>query len=316
MAELNMTTQKMNRIAFFKRMNISMIKKKSGSFIIKLSIYLLLTGFVFVFLYPFIFMIINSFKYEMDLRSMNREWVLTSINMQNYIDAFELLEYPKTLFNSAVLVALSTIGHMFSCAFIAYGLARFKFPGNKIVFSLVILSILIPPQILMIPLTIQYNNFGWMNTLLPIVVPSFFGFGLKGGLFIFLYLQFFKGLPKSYEESAKLEGCSSRRIFFSIMLPIARTTMLVVGSLSAIWHWNDYFEPNTYLNGGTKILTQKLADIQIEIKMLYDYVAASGQTLSPVQLACCVLIILPILIYFFIVQRKFMEGIEFSGLAN
>lgn len=295
---------------------IQHFKKLAGQFLLRAAIYLLLTGFVFVFLYPFIFMMINSFKYEIDLRSMNREWVLTSFNFRNYADAVRLLDYPRTLVNSALLVGLATIGHIFTCAFAAYGLSRFSFPGNRLIFSLVILSILVPPQILMIPLTIQYNNLGWMNSFLPILVPSFLGFGLKGGLFIFLYMQFFRSLPKAYEESAKIEGCSPMRIFISIILPISRTTMLVVGSLSAIWHWNDYFEPNTYLSGNHQILTQKLADIQIEIKMLYDYIAVSGQTLSPVQLACCTIVILPILLYFFTVQRKFMAGIEYSGMAN
>lgn len=289
------------------------LKKKAGRYVGNIIVYLLLIEFVFVFIYPFLFMIINSFKFDSDFRDLNRQWILTGLNLENYKNALDILKYGETLAVNLTIVLLSTVGHAISCAFIAYGVSRFSFKGRGLVFGLIILSIIVPPQLLQMPLYIQYAKIGWIGTVLPIVVPSFFGFGLKGGLFIFIFMQFFKGLPKSYEESAKIEGCSSLKVYFKIMLPLSRTSILVVSTLSVIWHWNDAFEPSAYLTGGTKVLTQLLSSMP---QYLYQSTSASGSVVSPVQLAACVLIILPLLIMFSVIQKKFMEGIEFSGLAN
>ena len=274
---------------------------------------LLLIEFVFVFIYPFLYMVLNSFKYDTDFRNLNQQWVLMGLNIDNYKTAFSLLKYNSSVFVNLTITVFSTIGHVLSCSFIAYGIAKFKFKGNKLVFALIILSILVPQQLLSMPLYIQFSRIGWIGTVLPIVVPSFFGFGLRGGLFIFIFMQFFKGLPKSYEESAKLEGCRSIGVYFRIMMPLSRTSMLVVGTLSAIWHWNDIFEPNVYLTGMMRTLAQRLEAIPT---YLYQSSTATGALISPVELAACVLIILPLLVMYSVVQRRFMAGLEFSGLAN
>jgi len=289
------------------------IRKRALRFIGNAIVYLLLIEFVFVFIYPFLFMIVNSFKFDSDFRDLNRQWILTGLNFENYQNAMELIQYSSSLIVNLLIAFFATLGHVASCAFIAYGVARYDFKGKTVVFALIILSILVPPQLLQMPLYIQFAKMGWIGTVLPIIIPSFFGFGLKGGLFIFIFMQFFKGLPKSYEESAKLEGCGSLSVFFKIMLPLSKTSILVVSTLSVIWHWNDAFEPGAYLTGGTKVLTQMLDAMP---QYLYQSVAASGATISPVQLAACVMTILPLLILFGIIQKKFMEGIEFSGLAN
>lgn len=289
------------------------VQNKIGRFASKLIIYALLIEFVFVFIYPFIYMMVNSFKFDTDFRDLNKQWVLSGLNFQNYKDAWELLDYSKTFMTNLSITLLSTIGHIMSCAFVAYGVSRFKFIGRNIVFAFIILSILVPPQLLSMPMYIQFAKMQWVGSILPIVVPSFFGFGLKGGLFIFIFMQFFKGMPKSYEESAKMEGCSSLGVFFKIIVPMSRTSILVVGTLSAIWHWNDVFEPAAYLTSTTKTLAQMLDAMP---SYLYQSVTATGVVISPVQLAACVLIVLPLLILYAFTQKKFMAGIEFTGLAN
>lgn len=276
-------------------------------------IYALLIEFVFVFIYPFIYMMINSLKFDTDFRDLNRQWILSGLNFQNYKTAMTLLNFSSSATVNVILTVFSTLGHIASCSFIAYGVSRFKFVGHKLIFSFIILSILVPPQILHMPLYIQFSKMKLIGTVWPIILPSFFGFGLKGGLFIFIFMQFFKGMPRSYEESAKIEGCSSLGVFFRIIVPMSKTSILVVGTLSAIWHWNDVFEPAAYLTSNTKTLSQMLESMP---SYLYQNVTATGMAISAVQLAACALIVLPLLILFLIVQKQFMMGIEFSGLAN
>lgn len=258
-------------------------------------------------------MVVYSFKFPADLLDLNKNWLLTSLNLENYADAWDELQYANSFWTSAIVTILCTIGHVCSCSLIAYGLTRFEFRGRKLLFAAVILTILVPPQILQIPLYIQNANLGWIGTILPMVVPSFFGGGLNGGLFIFIFMQFFKGIPKTYEEAAKLEGCGNFRIFASIIMPMSGNAIAVVSTLSAIWHWNDVFESKAYLNGNTSTLMQNLEGFP---SYMYENTMANGTTISLTELAACVLVLVPITIFLLFIQRKFINGAEDSGLAN
>ena len=291
----------------------SALKKKGGRFVFRAATYFILTVFVFLFVYTFLTMLLNSFKYDFELRDLTKQWVLTRLNFQNYSDAAKHLNYMHSLLNTLLVVVGSTAGHILSCSFIAYGFARFNFRGKTVMFMLVILTMIIPAQLLMMPLYIQFAKLGWIGSFAPIIVPTWFGFGLNGALFIFLFRQQLRSLPVSYEEAAKIEGCGSMRIYWSIIFPMLRGTMLVAGILSAIWHWNDYFEPSAYLTGSRQLLTQMLSNLN-------SYVAAQesglGIAVSPIQLAACVLVILPLLILYLVFQRQFIKSVDLSGLAN
>lgn len=289
------------------------VKKNAGRVLLTAAISFILIEFVFVFLYPFLNVIVNSLKYDFELNDMTHQWVITSVNWQNYADAFKHLDYLHSLGNTLLVVVLSTAGHLLSCAFIAYGFARFEFRGRNLMFTLVMLTMVIPPQTLMMPLYVQYAKLGWLGTFAPIIVPTFFGFGLKGALFIFLFRQQIRGLPLSYEEAAKIEGCGSMRIYWRIIFPMLKGTMLVAGILSAIWHWNDYFEPSAYLSGELRILTQRLSSLN---SYFATQATGTGLMVSPVQLAACMLVILPLLAMYFVFQRSFIKSIDLTGLAN
>ena len=289
------------------------LRKKIGHIVISVIVYALLIEFVFIFLYPYLNMFIKSLQFEEDLQDVNRTWVLTGLNFYNYAQALEGLDYWKTLLNNILIVGLSTVGHVFSCSLAGYGLSRFQFPGHRLMFGIVLLSIIIPEVLLIMPMNIQFLKWGWMGSMATIIVPSFLGFGLRGGLYIYIFRQFFRGLPRSYEESAKLEGCSQLGVFYRIMLPIGKTSILVVATLSIIWHWNDYLEPRAFLSSANWMLAQKLDALP---SYLYWAQSATGETVSPVQLAAAALVTLPILIVFAFIQKNFVKGIEFSGLAN
>ncbi len=293
-------------------------RKRVSRLLVNALVYALLVEFVFVFVFPYLYMVINSLKYDFDIRSANTQWIITRFNFYNYSQAISDLRYVEGLLNNLMAAFGSTLGHVASASLIAYGLARFRFPGRNLVFSIVILTLIIPPNLLLIPMYIQFARMGQalgtslIGTLWPILLPTFFGFGLKGGLFIFIFRQYFKGLPASYEEAAKIEGCGPLRIFLTIILPLSKTGVLVVAILSTMWHWNDYFEPIIYLKGPSTLLFQRIVNIQVW-RGVYT---AAGNYINPVVLAACVLITAPLLLIYFVFQKQFMKGIEFTGLAN
>lgn len=286
--------------------------------LVRAGLYLLLFDLAFIFVYPFLDMIITSFKSTSDLLNITVKWIPNSFDFQNYIVAMEQLQYFKYFKNSVFLTLMCTLGHVLSCSFIAYGFARYRFPFKDALFGFVIFTLIVPIQVIIFPLYIFYSNLEWINTYLPMIVPTFFGYGLKGGLFIFLFRQFFAGLPYQLEEAAKIDGCGPLRTFFTIILPVSKAALLVSIVLSLVWHWNDYFEPNIYIVDQNKNL------LPSRLPALYKMLN-TDELLNPeldliideaVVLAGTFLVVLPILIIYSLVQNKFMEGIEHSGLTG
>lgn len=298
-------------------------KKLVKKIIIAILIYLVLFDLAFVFLYPFITMIIDSVKSEADLLNSTVKWIPSGIEWSNYKVAFEGLQYSKYIWNSVFVTAVATIGHAFVCSFIGYGLARYKFPGKNLIFIGVVLSMLVPTQVLIFPLYQTYGQWHWLDSFLPLLVPCFVGFGLRGGFYIFLFRQFFLGLPWEMEEAARIDGCGCFKTFFRIMRPMARSSILVCTVLSIVWHWNDYFEPNIYLNQSPELLL-----LPARLPSMYEQLNVISSEAENIELASDVIInqaicmastfivILPLLIAYMFVQKQFMEGVERSGLTG
>ncbi len=309
-----------------KKMDIlrTKLRYNLGDKIFKLFMYILLFGISFVFLYPFLYMIVTSLKSYRDLNDFTVNWIPRELKFENYVIAFRALDYGRYVKNSLTLTVVGTIGHILSCSFIGYGFARYDFPGKNLLFFIVILAIIVPVQTLIVPLYITYSNLKWLNTYLPVLIPTFFGFGLRGGLFIFIFRQFYLGLPKELEDAAKIDGCNFLRTYWNIALPVARSALLVVLVLSVVWHWNDFYEPAIYaskanlrtlpmqLNVFNNIVNRPPEELFEE--MLLD----EGEQVinNAVLMAGTFLAILPVLTMFGFVQRKFMQGIERTGLGG
>ena len=183
-----------------------------------------------------------------------------------------------------------------------------------------------PIQVIIIPMYITYSTFGFLGTYIPLIVPCFFGFGLNGGLFVLLYRQYFLGIPKSLEEAASIDGCGPLKTFFKIALPSAGSTTIVCIVLSLVWHWNDYYEPGLYLKEyDSMLLPQIVASLKTLIESMQsqllegagDSGGADGTLFHSgvVMAGTCFSMIPPMIAYLFL-QRKFMEGIERSGLTG
>lgn len=288
--------------------------------IYRLAIYILLLDIVFVFLYPFLYMIITSLKSLEDLMDITVNWIPNTLKWDNYKIAFELLEYPHYFKNSLFITITSIVGHLLSCSFIGYGFARFKFYGKNFLFTLVILTIIIPVQVIIIPLYIQYSKLKLVNTYLPFLLPTFFGYGLRGGLYIFIFRQFFLGLPRALEDAAKIDGCNSVKTYWKIVLPISKPSILVSAILAMVWHWNDYYEPGIYISKPSLLpLPSRLPSIYktfIDVIGSLEAAKLSIMVTEGVVMAATFMVVLPILIVYLFLQKQFVEGVERTGIVE
>ena len=293
------------------------------TFTLRLAFYFLLCALSFIFLYPFITMIVKSLMTDDDLVNITVKWLPSELTWSNYAIAYRRMGFSRYIWNNVLVGAVATIGHMFSCALTGYAFARYNFKLKNVLFVIVILMMIVPVQVIIFPLYKQYSDWKWLNTFLPLLVPCFFGFGLNGGFFIFLFRQFFMGLPYEMEEAARVDGCGPLRTYARIMLPMAQAPLLVCSVLSLVWHWNDYFEPGIYIN--TKPDLRMLPSI---LPSLYSLLNQENHTMIQVNdlegivfneamlMAATFLCIIPIMIAYLILQRRFMEGVERSGLTG
>jgi multiple sugar transport system permease protein len=256
--------------------------------------------------------------------------VPTRIYLKNYKYAYAILTYWRHFKNSVLVTAVGTAGHMLSCAFIGYGLARYKLPGGKLIFFIIILTIIIPVQTLIVPSYMIYANLKWINSYLPVLVPTFFGYGLKGPLFIYLFRQFYLGIPKDLENAAKIDGSGHLQTYFRIIMPTAQSAFLVTLVLSIVWHWNDFYEIGVYtssldlvtLPGRLKFLVafvQNPDNPTFHTSPLFEILKSldkQGVINNAVMMAGNILVMLPVIISFIFLQRKFMQGIERTGLVE
>ncbi len=291
--------------------------------LIQVFLYALLIGAVYVFLFPFLYMLITSVKSSKDLSDVSVNWIPTSLKFSNFTIAARVLNYGTAFVNTLTMTLLSDLGHVLSCSMAGYAFARYRFKGQNVWFVIVLLTIIVPVQNLIIPTYLMFAQVKLVNSFWPIVLPTFFGVGLRGGLLIFVFRQFFLGMPKEIEEAAKVDGCSFLRAFFTIVVPIARPTILVVCVLSTVWHWNSSFEPSIFISKeALKPLSTRIDQIVAYVNNppmeVFDGVSAvSEQVINiAVLMAGCFLILVPLIVMFGIVQRWFMEGVERSGLVE
>ncbi|MBO5449223.1 MAG: carbohydrate ABC transporter permease [Ruminococcus sp.] len=292
--------------------------------------FLILFGLCFIILYPLIFMLSTAFRPNEQMNDPSIVWIPKSFTLDNINDVWKVMKFDTTVVNTVVLNLIASCLQVVTCSITGYGFARFKFKGKNILFAIVILMIIVPPQITTIPLYMQYAYFkpqflakiltGGETSLIDsgwtMYLPALFANGLRAGLFIFIFRQFFKGLPKELEDAAYLDGCSPLYTYVKIMIPNAKQSFLTVFLFSIVWYWNDYYVSSSFFTkNDTVALMLKNLNTNLT-QQLFD-----GQSVSVRQIivwleAGCLLSITPILVMYVFLQRYFIEGIERSGLAN
>lgn len=300
--------------------------QKGGHVVWVIARALFLIGMGFVLLYPLLMALSISFRTRADLLDPSVVWIPKHFTLENIEFAWKELEYLTSLKNTALLSLVSSLLQIISCAVVAYGFARFKFPGKNLLFALVIFTIVVPEQVLFIPKYLMYQDFnflgiGWivslftgekvnlLNNPLVMYLPALLGVGIRSGLFIYIFNQFYRNLPRELEEAAYIDGCGYYATFLRIVLPNARTSVLTVFLFSVVWYWNDYFQASMYFVNMNTLSTMlaRLSDTAINFE----------STLKSVRLqAGSLLLILPMLILFLCFERFFTEGLERSGIVG
>lgn len=287
--------------------------KSARQIVSRIVMLVLLVDVAFIFLLPILKLISQSLMNIMDLYDPTVSWLPRRVAWENYTQAFAALTYWAAFKRTILVAGTSAILQTISCAIVGYGFARFKFPGRDRLFMLVLFAMIVPPHALIIQNFIQVSKLGWLETYYPFLVPSAFGMGLRGALFIFIYRQFFKGLPYELEDAAMIDGAGPFRIFFRVMLPLAQPVILVVFLFSLVWHWNDTLEPSLYLSRPENFfLPQRLSIVESALES-YQLRAMWG---TGTIMAATLLVILPLIILYVFTQRYFVTSIERTGLID
>lgn len=278
--------------------------------------YVFLIAFSYVLIYPIVFMIVNSVMNAADYYNPSIQWVpihLTLDNLKNAISSMRLAEtMVSTLVNELVSAGLGIA----SCAVAAFGLARFNFKGKGVLSALMILTILVPNAMTIIPSYVNYHNMHLLDTPLVFWLPSVLGVGLNGGLFIYIYSQFFKGLPKEIEEAAWVDGAGTWRTFLQIVLPSSSVVFVTVTVFSVIWHWNDSFLAQMYLTEKFPIGTAMTNYSSTLGSWLTQHMQMSSFTMAQIMIAACLISITPMLIFYVIIQKRFIASVATSGIVG
>jgi multiple sugar transport system permease protein len=265
--------------------------------------YVVLVLLSVVFLIPWVWMISTSLKSPDELAVWPPVWIPDVLRWDNYATVFEQVAFLRYIVNTSIIAVLSVVGAVMSSAIVGYGFARLVWPGRDILFGLLIATLILPAFVTFIPLYVIYAQIGWINTYLPLIVPSFLG----NAFFIFLLRQFFRRLPQELFDAAKIDGASEVRTFVSIALPLIRPALAVVALLQFIASWNDYFGPLVFLNDNSKYtIALGLATMQSSYGFSNFSWIMAGTAMS----------VVPIVALFFVAQKTFIQGITLTGLKG
>lgn len=285
-------------------------KKIAGRSVWALVRAVIILGLCYVILYPFFVKTVTAFMPYQDLLDPTVRFVPKHFTLDNLRTVFSRLDYGQTLLNTSLLSVGTALLTTMISSFVAYGFARYAFKGNGLLFAGVILTLIVPPQTIIIPLFLRFRFFaGFLNLLdtpLPIVILSLTGLSLKNGLFIFMLRQFYKNLPHELEEAAWLDGCGAMDTYFRVMLPSARTLLITVFLLSLSWNWTDTLYAPLFLPG---------------VQLFANMVGMSASGESPIMAGImqnlgALLAVMPLALIYIVLQKFFVQSVERAGIVG
>lgn len=313
------------------------IKKRATRIFISVFRWVFLLAISYILLYPLLYMLSAAFRAPADFVDSTVVWVSKTFTLENFKIAFQALDYANAFKNTFYIEIISALIEVVTCAITAYGLSRFEFREKKFLTFILIVTILVPTQMIMLPLRVSMNhldilgifNFllvdlggmsedilpGVLNTPFAFYIPSIFAVGLKAGLFIFMYVQFFKGMPKELEEAAYIDGAGPLKTFIRIVVPSSGVIILTVSIFSVIWHWNDVYLSQMFIgNNSMYTLSSRLSKLYTTLDGM-GYGKYARATVGK-AMAGCVLVIAPMLIMYCILQRNFIKSVDRIGIVG
>ena len=292
----------------------TLLRRKASAAIIYLARLLILTIVGYLVLYPFFYMLVTAIKDIDAMLDVEHIWIPVTYSLKSFKEIFELLNFGTALKQTFLVQILSAAIETFVCAFVAYGFARFKFKGKPICMFFLILSLLVPIQMYSLSMSVNYRNLHLFNTPFVYWLPSLLGVGIRSGMMIFIYQQFFVNLPKELEDAAYIDGAGPVRTYFSIALPSSSVVLVTVSVLSFVWHWNEYYLASLTFLSDSAPLAMVLSFLKVYLKQVGIY-EGWPEYASLVSAACLMYVIIPLILYM-IFQRKFVRSIDRVGITG
>lgn len=313
------------------RLDMYYLRRKSFDVVYSVVKFVFILCICYLFIFPLLYLLVSAIQTTESMKDQSVIWIPKELTLYNFKQAAELLSYGKSGAITILIAVLSTIATLFSCGMAGYGLARFNFIEKKLVFVVVLALIIVPPQTIMMSTFLNYrffNPFGIMslfskegsinliNSPVTMILPAIFGSGIRSGLMIFIFRQFFLNQPKELEEAAKIDGCGIFATYYKIMLPLSSPALITVSVFSFVWYWNDSFYGTLFFNGDLKPIMAQLDTLRTSFLAETAYVEFSPQEKKALISAAALLCIIPPLILYSIIQRRFSESIERVGIVG
>ena len=307
--------------------------QRTGKLLGRIVFYVVCLCLAYQLLYPVLYMISMSIREPSDMNDPSIIWVAKHFTLDNFADAIKSMNYWNALRVSLTLCIVCGVLDVFSCAIAGYGFARFDFWGKKALFVLVIFTMVVPTQTLVLPLYMRwryadfggivglFNEQGFVNligTLWPLIIPAALAMGVRSGLYIFIYRQFFINLPVALEDAAYIDGAGPYRTFFSIMLPNIKNAIITVFLFSFVWNWGEYYLSKQFLGSTDRSIMVALSAIRRDLASLSSLVGtqigSNPEKVATRVMAGCLLTAAPMLIMFIFTQRFLADSIEHIGI--
>ncbi len=264
--------------------------------------FLIVGGGGLVMMLPFLWLVSSSFKAANKIYVFPPQFIPDPLRWQNYIEVFSAVPVLLYTQNTLLITVFATIGTVISSVVAGYAFARLRFKGRDTIFSVLLATLMLPYVVIMIPIYVMFSKIGWVNTLLPLIVPAYFG----DAFFIFLLRQFFRTIPMELEDAARIDGASRPRVLFQIMAPLARPAIIVVTIQSILGEWNAFMQPLIFL---TKRNVWTLA---LGLNSLQRF--ETGRDWTHYMMVLGVFMVIPVVIMYFLAQREFIQGIVLTGM--
>ena len=285
-----------------------------------------------ILLYPLLIMLSISLRNPSELYDPTVIWIPKTFTIDAFRKAWQYLNFSEALSQTAFITVIGTACQLLACTLAGYGFARFRFPLKKLLFGLLIFSIIVPTQIIAIPSMVYFQRFDFFgfgslvgiftgtpltvpiyNTMWSYFLPALFGAGIKAGLFVFIFIQFFRGLPYELQDAAYIDGCGRFQTFIRIMLPLSGSAILTVILFSLVWYWNDSLLGSLYFDK-LRTLSVVLQNVRFELDAAHNNRDAA--IVIPQTYAAALMSILPLTVLYAILQKYFTESIERTGIVG
>ena len=316
-------------------MNNLKIKKRISKKTLALGRTIFFIAFGYALVYPFLFLLSRSVMGIVDYYDPTVFWFPKSFHLENFIIAFRAMNFKGSFVVTVLYEIMAALIQFCSCCVAAYGISRFNFKGKKILTAAMFLTILVPSAMIITPSYVNFSRMDFLgifggiskltgkelrpnliDTPLVFYLPSLLGVGLKGGFFVYIFSQFFKGLPKELEEAAWIDGAGPWKTFLSIVVPSAGAASVTVFLFSIVWHWNDYYLSGMYLDSKNTLSSALYSLGPIDVSQAGVDISITNAMTGYITAAACLVFIIPMIVLYVVIQRKFIASIATSGIVG